>query len=226
MELLDILNKQTNPTVALYAKEGEVMVRVTARAREEKECLSLIERKIDEIKAISGKYIYMIGDDSVSESQSEMEKLVGDLLIEKKKTIAVAESCTGGLIASYLIDNSGISNCFIEGCVTYTNDAKVRRLGVKPETLEEFGAVSSQTAEEMAMGIAKTAGTDIGLSTTGIAGPGGGSQEKPVGLVYIGLYYKGQVTSIRRVFTGDRRKIRERAARTALNEVRCLLTDD
>ena len=76
------------------------------------------------------------------------------------------------------------------------------------------------------MGIAKTAGTDIGLSTTGIAGPGGGSQEKPVGLVYIGLYYKGQVTSIRRVFTGDRRKIRERAARTALNEVRCLLADD
>ncbi len=226
MELLDILNKQTNPTVALYAKEGEVMVRVTARAREEKECLSLIERKIDEIKAISGKYIYMIGDDSVSESQSEMEKLVGDLLIEKKKTIAVAESCTGGLIASYLVDNSGISNSFIEGCVTYTNDAKVRRLGVKPETLEEFGAVSSQTAEEMARGIAKTAGTDIGLSTTGIAGPGGGSQEKPVGLVYIGLYYKGQVTSIRRVFTGDRRKIRERAARTALNEVRCLLTDD
>ena len=165
----------------------------------------------------------MIGDDSISESQSEMEKLVGDLLLEKKKTIAVAESCTGGLIASYLVANSGISDSFMEACVTYTNDAKVRRLGVSPHTLDEFGAVSSQTAEEMAMGIAKTAGADIGLSTTGIAGPGGGSDKKPVGLVYIGLYYKGKVTSIKRVFSGDRRKIRERAARTALNEVRQLL---
>ena len=223
IELMDILNSQTNPTVALYAKEGEVLVRVTARAKNEKDCLSLIDKKIEEIKAVSGKYIYMIGDDSISESQSEMERLVGDLLLEKKKTIAVAESCTGGLIASYLVANSGISDSFMEACVTYTNDAKVRRLGVSPQTLDEFGAVSSQTAEEMAMGIAKTAGADIGLSTTGIAGPGGGSEEKPVGLVYIGLYYKGKVTSIKRVFSGDRRKIRERAARTALNEVRQLL---
>lgn len=223
IELMDILNSQTNPTVALYAKEGEVLVRVTARAKNEKDCLSLIDKKIEEIKAVSGKYIYMIGDDSISESQSEMERLVGDLLLEKKKTIAVAESCTGGLIASYLVGNSGISDSFMEACVTYTNDAKVRRLGVSPQTLDEFGAVSSQTAEEMAMGIAKTAGADIGLSTTGIAGPGGGSDKKPVGLVYIGLYYKGKVTSIKRVFSGDRRKIRERAARTALNEVRQLL---
>ena len=221
--VLPILNSQTNPTVALYAKEGEVLVRVTARAKNEKDCLSLIDKKIEEIKAVSGKYIYMIGDDSISESQSEMERLVGDLLLEKKKTIAVAESCTGGLIASYLVANSGISDSFMEACVTYTNDAKVRRLGVSPQTLDEFGAVSSQTAEEMAMGIAKTAGADIGLSTTGIAGPGGGSDKKPVGLVYIGLYYKGKVTSIKRVFSGDRRKIRERAARTALNEVRQLL---
>lgn len=226
MKLMDILNSQTNPTVALYAKEGEVLVRVTARAKDEQECMHLIDAKIEEIKAVSGKYIYLIGDDSISESQSEMEKVVAGLLHEKNKTIAVAESCTGGLVASYLVSNSGISDCFMEACVTYTNNAKMRRLGVKEETLEEFGAVSHQTAVEMAMGIASTSNADIGLSTTGIAGPDGGSDEKPVGLVYIGLYYNGKVTSIKKVFTGDRRKIRERAARTALNQVRCLLVEE
>ena len=226
MKLMDILNSQTNPTVALYAKEGEVLVRVTARAKDEQECMHLIDAKIEEIKAVSGKYIYLIGDDSISESQSEMEKVVAGLLHEKNKTIAVAESCTGGLVASYLVSNPGISDCFMEACVTYTNNAKMRRLGVKEETLEEFGAVSHQTAVEMAMGIASTSNADIGLSTTGIAGPEGGSDEKPVGLVYIGLYYNGKVTSIKKVFTGDRRKIRERAARTALNQVRCLLVEE
>lgn len=226
MKLMDILNSQTNPTVALYAKEGEVLVRVTARAKDEQECMHLIDAKIEEIKAVSGKYIYLIGDDSISESQSEMEKVVAGLLQEKNKTIAVAESCTGGLVASYLVSNPGISDCFMEACVTYTNNAKMRRLGVKEETLEEFGAVSHQTAVEMAMGIASTSNADIGLSTTGIAGPEGGSDEKPVGLVYIGLYYNGKVTSIKKVFTGDRRKIRERAARTALNQVRCLLVEE
>nr|WP_314277840.1 competence/damage-inducible protein A [uncultured Peptostreptococcus sp.] len=223
IELLDILNSQTNPTLALYAKDTEVMVRITARAKDKKQCIKLIDEKIRQVKAIVGKYIYMIGDDSISDSQSELPSLVSQLLIKNKLTIALAESCTGGLVSSYLVENSGISESLLEACVTYTNEAKNKRLGVSKETLNTFGAVSWQTAEEMAIGIAKSSGADIGLATTGIAGPSGASEEKPVGLVYIGIYYNGEVKSIKKLFKGDRNKIREKAARTALNELRCLL---
>ena len=225
IELLDILNSQTNPTLALYAKDTEVMVRITARAKDKKQCIKLIDEKIRQVKAIVGKYIYMIGDDSISDSQSELSSIVSQLLIKNKLTIALAESCTGGLVSSYLVENSGISESLLEACVTYTNEAKNKRLGVSKETLNTFGAVSWQTAEEMAIGIAKSSGADIGLATTGIAGPSGASEEKPVGLVYIGIYYNGEVKSIKKLFTGDRNKIREKAARTALNELRCLLED-
>ena len=223
IELLDILNSQTNPTLALYAKDTEVMVRITARAKDKKQCIKLIDEKIRQVKAIVGKYIYMIGDDSISDSQSELSSIVSQLLIKNKLTIALAESCTGGLVSSYLVENSGISESLLEACVTYTNEAKNKRLGVSKETLNTFGAVSWQTVEEMAIGIAKSSGADIGLATTGIAGPSGASEEKPVGLVYIGIYYNGEVKSIKKLFTGDRNKIREKAARTALNELRCLL---
>lgn len=225
IELLDILNSQTNPTLALYAKDTEVMVRITARAKDKKQCIKLIDEKIRQVKAIVGKYIYMIGDDSISDSQSELSSLVSQLLIKNKLTIALAESCTGGLVSSYLVENSGISESLLEACVTYTNEAKNKRLGVSKETLNTFGAVSWQTAEEMAIGIANSSGADIGLATTGIAGPSGASEEKPVGLVYIGIYYNGEVKSMKKLFTGDRNKIREKAARTALNELRCLLED-
>ncbi|WAW14004.1 competence/damage-inducible protein A [Peptostreptococcus equinus] len=220
IKLLDILDKQDNPTVALYAKEGEVLIRVTAKAPDKEECLKLVQEKIKEIEEICGEYIYLIGDESISSSQTELDNVVAKLLIENKKTIAVAESCTGGMIAANLINYPGISECLLEGCVTYSNNAKMNRLGVKKDTLDELGAVSSQTAIEMAIGIAKTSGADIGLSTTGVAGPDGGSEEKPVGLVYIGLYVDGQEFVYKNIFSGNRLKIRERATRQALDYVR------
>ena len=151
------------------------------------------------------------------------EELVGKMLVDKNLTISTAESCTGGLVSATLINYPGISSVFIEGCVTYSNEAKVSRLGVKKETLEKFGAVSEETAIEMAEGIAKHFGTNIGLSTTGIAGPGGGSKEKPVGLVYIGIYINGKTTVKRFVFNGDRQEIRLSATKSILNELRIQL---
>lgn len=106
----------------------------------------------------------------------EIESIIGELLINKNLAIATAESCTGGMVAARLVNYPGISQCLIEGIVSYSNDSKIRRINVKQDTLNKFGAVSSEVAGEMAMGVAKTSGADIGISTTGIAGPGGGSK--------------------------------------------------
>ncbi|MDB3084824.1 competence/damage-inducible protein A [Clostridioides difficile] len=223
LEILDIINEQTNPTVALYAKELEVTIRITAKAKNEKDAFELIKPVEEEIKNRVGKYVYTEGDISVSEGETALEDAVAKLLVEKNLTIAVAESCTGGLVSSSLINYSGISSVFLEGCVTYSNEAKMKRLGVKRETLEEFGAVSEQTAIEMAEGVAKELGANIGISTTGVAGPGGGTEEKPVGLVYTAIYINGKTVVKKNIFNGDRRKIRLRATRDLLNELRIQL---
>ena len=225
MQIKDILDSQTNPTVALYAKESEVLIRVTASSDSVEESEKMIDAKIEEISEICGQYIYLIGDDSISSSQTELDKVVAEMLIERGMTLSVAESCTGGMVASTLINYPGISRVLLEGCVTYSNEAKMARLGVKKETLDKYGAVSAQTAEEMARGIASSLNTDIGISTTGIAGPDGGTEEKPVGLVYFGVYYKGETFSVKRIFSGDRKKVRERAAKEALNQIRLLLLE-
>lgn len=223
LEILDIINEQTNPTVALYAKELEVTIRITAKAKNEKDAFELIKPVEEEIKNRVGKYVYTEGDISVSEGETALEDAVAKLLVEKNLTIAVAESCTGGLVSSSLINYSGISSVFLEGCVTYSNEAKMKRLGVKRETLEDFGAVSEQTAIEMAEGVAKELGANIGISTTGVAGPGGGTEEKPVGLVYTAIYINGKTVVKKNIFNGDRRKIRLRATRDLLNELRIQL---
>ncbi|MBC2575772.1 competence/damage-inducible protein A [Peptostreptococcus canis] len=223
IKLINILDSQTNPTVALYAKEGEVLVRVTAMCNTQIECDKLLNEKIAEIKNICGEYIYLIGGDEISSSQTELDNVVGKMLVESNLKIAVAESCTGGLVSSCLINYPGISKVFLEGCIAYSNEAKVDRLSVKLSTLKKYGAVSHETAKEMAIGIAKNMNANIGVSTTGIAGPGGGSNQKPVGLVYIGIYINGNVYSFEKVFPGDRRKIRERATREALNLIRLQL---
>lgn len=223
LEILDIINEQTNPTVALYAKELEVTIRITAKAKNEKDAFELIKPVEEEIKNRVGKYVYTEGDISVSEGETVLEDAVAKLLVEKNLTIAVAESCTGGLVSSSLINYSGISSVFLEGCVTYSNEAKMKRLGVKRETLEEFGAVSEQTAIEMAEGVAKGLEANIGISTTGVAGPGGGTEEKPVGLVYTAIYINGKTVVKKNTFNGDRRKIRLRATRDLLNELRIQL---
>lgn len=212
----DMIAAQTNPTIAPYAKDGESILRITAKAKDEAEAKKMIEPVAAALKERLGMAVY-------AEGETDMQTVVAELLLAKKITIAVAESCTGGMIASRLIDFPGISEVLVEGCVTYSNDAKVRRLGVKEETLSQYGAVSPQTAKEMAEGIAKTSGAEIGVATTGIAGPGGGTEEKPVGLVYIGICYQGKTEVFEHRFVGKRERIRERATYTALDALRKVL---
>lgn len=210
----DYIDNGVNPTVAPYAKEDDVLLRISAKGKNEEEALKLIEPVANEIKDIMGMDFYGEGEDNT------IEDVVAKLLIEKNLTIASAESCTGGYIAGRLVSCAGVSSVFLEGAVTYSNEAKMRTLKVKKSTLDSVGAVSEETAREMAQGIAERAGTDIGISTTGIAGPGGGTKDKPVGLVYMGLYYKGKVKAYRFVFNGNRNKVRNKAAVTALDLVR------
>ena len=216
-KLIDLIDNQSNPTIAPYAKDGEVTIRITAKSKCEKAANKLIDNVENEIKYRAGKYLY--GYD-----ETTLEETVAKLLVKNNMTIAVSESCTGGMVSSKLIDYPGISQSFIEGCVTYSNEAKMNRLGVKKETLDKYGAVSEETAVEMAKGISKNLNTDIGLSTTGIAGPGGGTDEKPVGLVYIGIYINGKVKVKKCNFTGSREKIRNRANNEALNLLRLELS--
>ncbi|MBN1053500.1 nicotinamide-nucleotide amidohydrolase family protein [Clostridium botulinum] len=150
----------------------------------------------------------------------KIEEVLGKMLIDGGLTLSSAESCTGGLISSTLISYPGISEVFMEGAVTYSNEAKIRRLNVKKETLDKYGAVSEQVAIEMAEGIAKTSRTNIGIATTGIAGPGGGTAEKPVGLVYIGICINGKAYARRYIFNGNRGEVRNLATMSALDMVK------
>ncbi|EKQ50449.1 MULTISPECIES: competence/damage-inducible protein A [unclassified Clostridium] len=215
-ELKDLMDAQTNPTIAPYAKEVGVMLRVTAKAENKNEAIKLIEPIEREIKN-------RLGDNVYATENVEIEEVVAKLLIEKNLTISTAESCTGGMIASSLINYPGISEVFLEGAVTYSNEAKHNRLGVSNETLNKYGAVSEETAKEMAIGIAKTAKTDVSIVTTGIAGPEGGTEEKPVGLVYIGVYVQGEVTVQRCIFKGNRNKVRLQATITGMDMLRRIL---
>lgn len=212
-KLQDLIDNGKNPTIAPYAKEGEVIFRITAKAENEEEARKLIKPLKDEVCNRLGDAVYNTGDITLQDTVSKM-------LVDKDMTIGVSESCTGGLLSSKLIEYPGISKVFLEGAVTYSNDAKMRTLNVKKETLEKFGAVSHETAREMAEGIAKRTGARIGVSTTGIAGPTGGTEDKPVGLVYFGIYVDGEVKSYKHIFTGDRNSVRNRASMTALDIIR------
>ena len=211
-KVLDLMDSE-NPTVAPYAKDGWCLLRVTARAQDERKAHELIRPVEEEIRS-------RFGDDLFGTGETTLEAELAKTLIAKKITVATAESCTGGLVASKLVSFAGISSVFIEGAVCYANDAKVRRLGVRAETLGKYGAVSEETAREMAEGICSQSGSELGISTTGIAGPDGGTAEKPVGLVYIGVSLLGKTTVTRCRFAGDRTRIRERAALTALDLAR------
>ena len=210
----DFINNGVNPTVAPYAKEDDVIFRITARGKSEEDGRKLIAPVKEEIKRVFNLDCYGEGEELT------IEEVLGKLLVDRKLTISTAESCTGGMIASRLINYPGISEVFLEGAVTYSNEAKERTLNVKKKTLDTYGAVSEETAKEMAIGISKRTGSDISVVTTGIAGPGGGSEEKPVGLVYIGLYYKGNVKAFKYIFNGNRHNVRTKATVTALDLVR------
>ena len=162
----------------------------------------------------------MAGKTEEKAEGKSLEEQVVELLAERRLTVTTAESCTGGLIAGTLVNAAGASDVLNEGYVTYSNEAKERLVGVRRETLENFGAVSKETAREMAEGAAKAAGADAALSATGIAGPGGGTPEKPVGLVYIGCFLDGTTTVRECRFSGNRKENRTDTVRTALSMLR------
>ncbi len=178
--LRDLMTSSTNPTVAPYAKQGEVQVRVSAKAQSEQDALSLIDPVVDQVKQILGNVVYGVDIGS-------MQNALVQTLIEKKLVAATAESCTGGLVSAAITDIPGASAVFAGGICTYTNALKTRLLGVSEDTLTAVGAVSPETADQMAQGVRTLTGADIGVGITGIAGPSGGSDEKPVGLVYIAV---------------------------------------
>lgn len=214
----DLIDTQTNPTIATYAKTGEVHIRVTAGAEDKKSAAKLIKPVVKELKARFGNHVYTT-DESVT-----LEKSVADLLLANGLTITCAESCTGGLLSARLVNVPGISEVYKFGMVTYSNKAKRRFLGVKKSTLQKHGAVSEKTAEEMAKGAALECKADVAVAITGIAGPDGGTPEKPVGLVYIACYVKGKTTVKKCQFSGNRGKIRESAVSSALTLTRsCVL---
>lgn len=155
-----------------------------------------------------------------NDDNERIEYVVAELLIKNKFTVSTAESCTGGMVAEKLISYPGISEIYLEGSITYSNEAKIKRLGVKKETLDKYGAVSRETAEEMVQGISRVSGSKAAIATTGLAGPGGGTKEKPVGLVYIAIYLEGEIKVERFNFNGNRDEIRERATYKALDLLR------
>lgn len=159
-------------------------------------------------------------------AEEPIEKKITRILIHKNMSVTTAESCTGGLVAGALVNADGISEVFKEGYITYSNEAKNKLLGVSEETLATYGAVSRQTAAEMAEGAARAAGADASVVTTGIAGPGGGTEEKPVGLVYIGCYVKGRTIVKRCFYGGDRQAVRYSAVKEALEILYCQLLAD
>ena len=219
-KIKDIMDNQTNPTLALYAKTGEVLLRITVSGDDKAECEDLIRKQLDEIEKRVGEYIYLVGDEDISSTQTEMNTVVANLLIENKFTISIAESLTGGKISSMLVEKSGISEALLEGIVCYSNKSKIDTLGVREETLEKFGVVSEEVAKEMVLGVAKRLGADFAVATTGIAGPNSDGSGKPVGLVYIGIYAQGDISVKECLFTGDRELIRYRTSVEALEEVR------
>ena len=205
-----------NPSVGIYASHGGVMLQVTARAKTLNEAENMLVPLVDELCNILGDDVYGIDVDNI-------EHAVINMLTEQGKKLAVAESCTGGLIAKRIVDRPGASAVFDCGVVSYSNEIKHKVLGVSKETLEKYGAVSSQTAAEMARGVLKLSGADIAVSVTGIAGPDGGTPEKPVGTVWYGIADKNGVETFKNVVSrdgADRNYIREYSASYALNLVR------
>lgn len=199
--LSEYMKNQTNPTLAPYAKTGEVYLRLAAKAQNRDEAEEIMKPMLDIIYGKYGKFVY--SDNDMSLPETVVTKLLG-----KKLTISTAESCTGGLIAKTITDYSGVSEIFSEGYVTYSNNAKMKNLGVLEKTLSSHGAVSEETAREMADGVRERSGADIGVSVTGIAGPGGGTKEKPVGLVYAAVSYGGKTVTKKLMLNGDREKVR------------------
>lgn len=200
-------------TTGILFNRSEVEIHLTAKAENAE---AADQRNAELADLISEK----LGIAVFSTCGEEMEAVVGKLLAERGETLAVAESCTGGLIGSRITEVPGSSDYFIEGVVTYANDSKVKRLGVSGEVIEAHGAVSAEVAEAMARGMRESAGTDYAIAVTGIAGPGGGTDIKPVGTVFIGYCDSGGSRSVKLQLPGDRYLVRWRASQAALDLLR------
>jgi nicotinamide-nucleotide amidase len=212
-QIAPIYTSYTNVQTTILFNRSEIEVHLSARAALPGEAEAVLDELARKICDKLGVAVFSVNGEL-------MEEVTGGLLRKLGRTLAVAESCTGGLIAQRLTEIPGSSAFFIEGCVTYANEAKMRTLGVAEETLEQFGAVSAETAEAMARGVRARAGTDFGISVTGIAGPDGGSDEKPVGLVYVGYADSAETMSLRLMLPGDRHLIRWRSSQAALDLLR------
>lgn len=210
--LMHLIENQTNPTLATYATKGELLLRVTAKEKTEQDALKLLEPVCEEIANILGNKIYSYTNESLAE-------VVINTLAEQNKYVSFAESCTGGMLTSMLVDIPGSSRVLKESFITYSNEAKIKRLGVKRETLEDYGAVSEQTAKEMAIGLHNATGCDIAVSITGIAGPDD-AENKKAGLVYISLYDGDQSTTIKYQGRSNREYNRRFSSLNALNMIR------
>ncbi len=219
-KLLDLIDKQTNPTIATYAKTGEVHLRVTAKAGSAEEADKLIKPVVKEIRKRFGDSVYSTKEDET------LEMAVVKLLKKLELTVTTAESCTGGMLAARLVNVPGVSDVFREGFITYANKAKRKILDVSKGTLKKYGAVSEQTAKEMATGGVFATDADVCIAITGLAGPDGGTEEKPVGLVYIACYLKDRVRVEKYQFKGDRNKIREQSVVKALDLLRRSILDN
>lgn len=214
--LHDMMAEMTNPTIAPYAKTSECFARVTAKADSAEEAEKMLEPVVQKVVSMLGDSVYGVDVDS-------LEQVVGDQLREKGMTLAVAESCTGGLLSKRITDLPGCSDYYKGGVCSYANEVKVRVLGVSEETLAQHGAVSPETAEEMAAGVARLLDTDFGVGITGVAGPDGGTPEKPVGLVYLSVWFRGEKMTRKMHSSLGRDRVRNQAASTALDMIRRMM---
>ncbi len=212
---VDRLFKLTNPTVAPYASKGEVRLRVTAKAKSETEAIETIEPVVKEIIEIAGSDYFGMDEDSLA-------SVVGNILKKRGQTLSVAESCTGGGLGEMLTSVAGSSQYFLGGIIAYDNRVKTSLLGVKADDLEQFGAVSATVAEQMALGAKNVLQTDWALSITGIAGPDGGTETKPIGLVYVGMTHPDGRTESFELRWGNRERslIRYLSACDAIDKLR------
>jgi nicotinamide-nucleotide amidase len=208
-----IYTRYENVETSILFNRSEVEIHIAAQATSESEAKTMADKLAEEL-------IAALGDNVFSTHGEKMEEVVGELLKQRGETLGVAESCTGGLIGSRITSVAGSSDYFLEGCVTYSNDAKIRTLNVRPQIIDEHGAVSAACAEAMAAGMRERSGSTHAISVTGIAGPGGGSAEKPVGTVFIGYAGPEKVRSTRIVVPGDRYLVRWRASQAALDLLR------
>ena len=208
-----IYTEYKNPQTSTLFNKTEIEIELTAQGTTLEEADALNEE-------LAGKIAEKMGLTIFAKNGEKMEQIIGELLNERRETLSVAESCTGGLIGERLTDIPGSSQYFIEGVVAYHNDAKIRSLKVPKETIEKHGAVSAEVAEAMAKGMRERSGTDYGISVTGIAGPDGGTEEKPVGTVFIGYADKEITKSKKLSLPGDRYLIRWRSSQLALDYLR------